>query len=114
MLGQALTLINGPTIATAIAQSNNSITQLVAEEKDDNRLVDELFVRILSRAATQNEIEAGVKALHATEVEGYARALAEAPVAKPTLDAFERQTARAKRQLDSRDAQLAGHDTPTD
>lgn len=55
-----------------------------------------------------------VQALHATEVEGYARALAEAPVAKPTLDAFERQTARAKRQLDSRDAQLAGHDTPTD
>lgn len=64
MLGQALNLINGPTIATAIAQSNNSITQLVAEEKDDNRLVDELFVRILSRPPTTAELQAGVKAIN--------------------------------------------------
>ncbi len=66
MLGPVMTLVNGPTIAEAIADANNSLTKLVAAQSDDAKVVDELFVRILSRAATQSEIEAGVQALHAS------------------------------------------------
>ncbi len=59
MLGQALNLINGPTIADAIGESNNSISQLVASEKDDGRVVEELFLRILSRLPTSAETVSG-------------------------------------------------------
>ena len=65
MLGPVMTLVNGPTIAEAISDSANDITKLVAAEPDDAKVVDELFVRILSRPATQSEIETGVTVLHA-------------------------------------------------
>ena len=61
MLGPVMTLVNGPTIADAIADPTNAISKLVASEPDDAKLVDEMFVRILSRPATQAEIEAGVR-----------------------------------------------------
>jgi hypothetical protein len=63
MLGPVMTLVNGPTIADAIADGSNEITKLVAVQSDDAKVVDELFVRILSRPATASEIETGVGAL---------------------------------------------------
>jgi hypothetical protein len=69
MLGPVMTLVNGPTIADAIADPANEIGKLVASQPDDAKVVDELFVRILSRTATQSEIDAGVAALHASEGE---------------------------------------------
>src|SRR4029079_800364 len=48
----------------AIADSGNEIAKLVATQPDDAKVVDELFMRILSRPAAPAEIEAGVKALH--------------------------------------------------
>ena len=66
MLGPVMTLVNGPTIADAIADPANDITKLVAAQPDDAKVVDELFLRILSRPATPTEIEAGVQALHAS------------------------------------------------
>ncbi len=65
MLGQALNLINGPTIAGAIVESNNGITQLVTSEKDDARLVDELFLRVLNRRPTDQERTESIAALRA-------------------------------------------------
>jgi hypothetical protein len=67
MLGQALNLINGPTIAQAIADDSNAITRLVANEKDDRKLIEEIFFRILSRPPTGQEIEYGVTALRAKD-----------------------------------------------
>lgn len=64
MLGPVMTLVNGPTIADAIADPANDLTKLVASEPDDAKVVDEVFARILSRPAAQSEIEAGVQALH--------------------------------------------------
>ncbi len=66
MLGPVMTLVNGPTIAEAIADPNNAITKLVASEPDDAALVNELFLRILSRPATDDEIQTGIAALHAS------------------------------------------------
>lgn len=63
MLGQALNLINGPTVADAINQRNNSLAQLVASEKNDNRLIDEIFMRVLNRPPKSNEIAASVATL---------------------------------------------------
>jgi len=64
MLGPVMTLVNGPTIAEAIADPANEIARLVAAQPDDAKLIDELFVRILARPATESEVAAGVAALH--------------------------------------------------
>jgi hypothetical protein len=66
MLGPVMTLVNGPTIADAIADPQNAITKLVAAEPDDTKVVNELFLRILSRPATETEVQAGIEALHAS------------------------------------------------
>ncbi|HKD37067.1 MAG TPA: DUF1549 and DUF1553 domain-containing protein [Pirellulales bacterium] len=86
MLGQALNLINGPTIASAINEPNNGITQLVANEKDDSKLVDEIFFRILSRPPTAKELSAGVEALKAFD-DDHAKLVAELAAYEKTLPA---------------------------
>ncbi len=66
MLGPVMTLVNGPTIADAIADPKNAIAALVAKESDDVKVVNELFMRILNRPATEEEITTGIAALHAS------------------------------------------------
>ncbi len=67
MLGQTLNLINGPTVAQAISDGGNEIGKLVAKEQDDNKVVQELFLRVLSRPATDQELRRGVAALNAED-----------------------------------------------
>jgi hypothetical protein len=86
MLGPVMTLVNGPTIAEAIADKENAISKLVASQADDAKVVDELFLRVLSRPATPAEIEAGTKALHATGDE-FAKVKAELAEHEARLDA---------------------------
>ncbi|MCA9247477.1 MAG: DUF1553 domain-containing protein, partial [Planctomycetales bacterium] len=56
MLGPVMTLVNGPTIAGAIADGGNELTKLVAAQADNAQLVEELFVRILNRPPTEAEL----------------------------------------------------------
>jgi Protein of unknown function (DUF1549)/Protein of unknown function (DUF1553) len=63
MLGQALNLINGPTLADAIADPNNRIAKLVASQPDDAKVVDEIYVSILCRPPTPNELASGAEAI---------------------------------------------------
>jgi hypothetical protein len=51
-----MALVSGPTLADAIADPANEVTGLVARENDDAKLVNELFLRILNRPATPEEI----------------------------------------------------------
>lgn len=69
MLGPVMALINGPTIADAIADKNNAITKLVSTNSDDERVVEEIFVRTLCRIPTAEEVKAGVEAMRATDNE---------------------------------------------
>jgi len=62
-LGSVMALISGPTIDTAISDPNNAVAELVAREKENARLIDELFLRILARPATPEEIEIGLAEL---------------------------------------------------
>ena len=66
-MAQALNLINGPTIAEAIAAPNNRIARLTESIAGDAQLVDELFVAILARPATESETAASVEAIHAAD-----------------------------------------------
>ena len=60
LLGPVLTLVNGPVISDAIADPNNHINKLVASQKDDAKVVEELFVAILNRPPTAAEVKLGV------------------------------------------------------
>ncbi|MFO0893116.1 MAG: hypothetical protein U0790_28760 [Isosphaeraceae bacterium] len=51
-----MALVSGPTLADAIADPANEITGLVAREGSDEKLINELFVRVLNRPATPEEI----------------------------------------------------------
>lgn len=56
-LGHALSLINGPTVADAIQDSDNRITRLVAYEKDARRIVSDLYLGFLCRPPSDAELE---------------------------------------------------------
>ena len=51
-----MALVSGPTLAEAIADPNNELTKLLTREDDDAKLIDDLFLRILNRPATPEEI----------------------------------------------------------
>jgi len=55
-LGAVMSLLTGPAIAEAVGDRKNAIAQLVREEPDDNKLIENLYLRILSRTPTATEI----------------------------------------------------------
>lgn len=91
MLGQALNLVNGPTIADAIANPNNAIAKLVAAEKDDRKVVEQIFLSVLCRLPTETETTAALEAVNAEREEQQKQALALAAYEKDQIPA--KQTA---------------------
>ncbi|HEX4589981.1 MAG TPA: DUF1553 domain-containing protein, partial [Gemmataceae bacterium] len=62
-LGPVMALVNGQTIAEAIADPNNELSKLVARQPDDSKLVEEIFLRVLNRPARPAEIQASLKTI---------------------------------------------------
>src|SRR5262249_18050224 len=56
-LGQALNLVNGPTVADAIEDAKNEIGELATYERAPSKVIDELYVRFLARPPTAAETE---------------------------------------------------------
>ena len=54
-LGQALNLINGPTISDAIASPQGRIAQLMKANPSDDKLIEEIFLSVVSRMPTAKE-----------------------------------------------------------
>jgi hypothetical protein len=65
VLGPILKLINGPTVAEALTDSTSELNQLAAKEKDDRKLIEEVFVRFLARKPSENELKLGIATLKA-------------------------------------------------
>ena len=59
-LGPIMALIGGPTVGTALDAKDNELARLVKEISDDRQLIDEVFVRIFNRPATEAEIQAAI------------------------------------------------------
>jgi hypothetical protein len=57
-LSHALSLINGTTISDAISSPDSRIAKLAVSEKDDRKLVEEIYLSCLSRPPTDKEIKA--------------------------------------------------------
>jgi hypothetical protein len=56
MLGPVLNLVNGPVLGEALKDPSNRLAKLAATEKDDTRLVEEVYLAILSRRPTKEEV----------------------------------------------------------
>jgi hypothetical protein len=56
-MGQAFQLISGPAINQLLAQSDNCLAKLLAAEKSNAQIVEELYWTALSRAPTGNELQ---------------------------------------------------------
>lgn len=55
-LGPIMALVSGPTVNNAISDPNNAINKLAKEEGDNRKLINRLFLRILNRPASNEEI----------------------------------------------------------
>jgi hypothetical protein len=56
-LGQALELINGPTVNAKIRNANNRVGRLLAKNATDQEILDELFLSTLSRPPTETDVK---------------------------------------------------------
>jgi hypothetical protein len=62
-----MALINGPTVSNAVSDSNNAISKLVAEQPSDEEVIKELYLRILNRPATADEVSQALEAFRGVE-----------------------------------------------
>jgi len=69
VLGPVMKLVNGPTLANAIADSGNALATLVASEADNTKVVEELFLRLMARYPTEAETKLSVETILATEAD---------------------------------------------
>ena len=56
-------LVNGPSLAKALSDPANDLVKLASEIKDDQQLVEEMFLRFLARMPSARELELGVETL---------------------------------------------------
>ena len=68
-LGPVMALVSGPTLNDAISDPNNALLKLVQMETDDRKMVQQLFMRILNRPATEKEIAAADQLIRELEPE---------------------------------------------
>src|SRR5262249_45010459 len=90
MLGPVLNLVNGPIVGEAINDPNNRLAKLVTTEKDNAKVIEELFMAILNRPPSQEEIQKGIKAIEDTQGE-FDRLVEENAVHQQALAAYEKQ-----------------------
>lgn len=64
-LGPVMALVSGPTLGKALSDEKNELTKLVSTEKDDRKLITEVFLRVLNRQATDEEIDAAIASMNA-------------------------------------------------
>jgi len=84
-LGAVMKLVNGPTLATAVADPNNLLAKITATQPDNAQVVEEIFLSILNRPPTDRERKLGIE----------------------TLLSFEKDQQELKKELAAYEAELA-------
>lgn len=113
-LGPVMALVSGPTVADAIGDPQNEIAKLVAREPDDAKVINEIFLRVLNRPATEKEIKATLEAMgkidedHNKLTEGLKKREAEVAELRPKQEKErEESIAKAKVELAEYEKELA-------
>jgi hypothetical protein len=81
--------VTGPVVNDPLKDPNNRIAKIVQAEKDDAKVVEELYLAILSRRPSPQEIAIGIGALKGNEDE-FARLMAERRKREEALAAHEK------------------------
>ena len=68
-LGPVMAMISGPTLSNAVDDPQNELAKLVVKEKDEAKLVDGLFLRVLNRHATKEEVAIASKTMQEIEAD---------------------------------------------
>src|SRR5262249_17875408 len=89
-LGPVLTFVNGPTVNNPLKDPNNRIARIVAAQKDDAKVVEEIFLATLNRRPTAKEINIGIGALQGNEEE-FANLVKSSKQHADALAAYEKQ-----------------------
>jgi hypothetical protein len=97
MLGSVLALVNGPVVGNPVKDPNNRLAKLVVAEKDDVKVVEEIYLAMLSRLPTKAELQIGLQSLRDGEAD-YTGLVAEAKQYQDALTAYEKN-------IDARQAQ---------
>ena len=69
VLGPIMKLINGPTVAKAVADPSGDLSKLANSNKSDDAVVEEMFLRFLSRMPTDQELKLGIESLAAAKAD---------------------------------------------
>jgi hypothetical protein len=95
MLGPVLNLVNGPVVGEAIRDPGNRIARILTTEKNDAKVVEELYLSVLCRLPTAKEMKAGLACLkdgqgdYAKMVEEAARRAAAVKAREQQLDSIQ-------------------------
>ena len=87
--GLVLNLVTGPVVGEAVRDPNNRIAKVLAAEKDNKKVIEELYLAVLCRMPTMHEVEGGLKALKEGEADFAAQA-AESKRRSDALAAYEK------------------------
>ncbi|MFP6873854.1 MAG: DUF1549 domain-containing protein [Verrucomicrobiales bacterium] len=95
-LGPIMALVSGPTVGNAISDQNNILPKLIKGTDDNRKLVNEIFLRLLSRPATDDELTSSVSLIENIETEH--KALVASLATREAELKVEMEKAEAKRQ----------------
>ncbi len=87
--GLVLNLVTGPVVGEAVRDPNNRIAKLLAAEKDNKKVIEELYLAVLCRMPTAKELASGVQALKDGEAD-FAGQVAEAQRRADALAVYEK------------------------
>lgn len=88
-LGSVMALLSGPAVSGAVNDPRSELAALVKHEPDDRRMVQQVFLRVLSRSATDKEVDSVISEMGGLESEhaSLAANLAKAEAAWSTVKA---------------------------
>jgi WD40 repeat protein/mono/diheme cytochrome c family protein len=68
-LGPIMALMSGPTVGDAISDPKNAIAQLTSEIPEDHQLIEAIFLRVLNRKPTAQEVNAALASMASLDAE---------------------------------------------
>ncbi len=66
-LGSVMALLSGPTVSSAINNPTNALAKMVESEKDDRKLIGDIFLRVLNRPAMEPEVQSALALMDSVE-----------------------------------------------
>jgi hypothetical protein len=100
MLGPVLNMINGPVVGDAVRDPNNRIAKLLTKEKDNRKVVEELYLAFLARFPTDKEMKAALETIDEAAAD-YDKFVAEHHKFKKALEDYDKVVDKAQEKFEA-------------